>query len=156
MKRTALNRRVPMQPAQILDVIAEEQTWREDGGSITIHSGRTDGLRLTTSMPIDRAQIPAAAQSFLGSGKIVQHIRSAPVSDTARAAELHIVAEVPGAPLDVQVDISLLCGTDGITDLQALIEINSSLPLVGAMIESSAEPHIVTMIAKSLDRFPAR
>lgn len=145
-----------MQPAQLLDVMAQEQTWSEDGGRLTVHSGRTDGLRLTTTMPLHRDRLPAAAQSFLGSeAMIVQHIRCAPVADTAHAAELHIVAEVPGAPLDVRVDISLLRAADGVTDLRAIIEISSSLPLVGTMIEANAEPYIVEMISTSFDRFSA-
>lgn len=145
-----------MQPAQLLDVMAEEQTWSEDGGSLTVHSGRTDGLRLTTSTPVRREQVPAAAQSFLGSQpRVVQHIRSEPVPDTAHAAELHIVAEIPGAPIDVQVEISLLRRAEDLTDLHAHIEISSSLPLVGTMIEASAEPYIVEMISKGFDRFSA-
>ncbi|MGO2644183.1 DUF2505 domain-containing protein [Brevibacterium aurantiacum] len=145
-----------MRPAQILDFLADEQTWIKDGGNMLLQSGRNDGLRLTTSMPISRDQIPTAAQRFLGAeAKVVQHISSDPVADAADAANVLITAEIPGAPIDVRVDISLLRATDDFTELHARITTSCPLPLVGGMVESSAQPYVETMISKGFDKFPA-
>ena len=121
-----------------------------------LQSGRTDGLRLTASIPISRDQIPTAAQRFLGAeATIVQHISSEPVADDATESNLRITAEIPGAPINVQVDTSLLRVNDDVTALHARITIDCPLPLVGPMIESSAQPYVESMIAQGFDRLSA-
>lgn len=153
MRRATLKRRTTMWPAEILDHIADEQTWRADGATISVHSGRAEGLNLTASMPLPGNQVPTAAQRFLGAdARVIQHMRSAPVAETAAAANLNIEAEIPGVPLDVKVEITLLRQDDGFTDVHAVIETACSLPLVGRAIESGAQPHIEDMINGSLER----
>lgn len=142
-----------MWPAQILDTLADERTWVQDGGSMFLQSDRTEGLRLTASIPISHDQIPTAAQRFLGAeAKVVQHISSDPVADDATESNLRITAEIPGAPIDVQVDTSLLRAPDDVTALHARITIECPLPLVGPMIESSAQPYIESMISQGFDK----
>lgn len=153
MQHATLKRRVPMQPAEILDRIADEQTWRGDGATVSIHSSRAEGLNLTVSMPLPGDQLPTAAQQFLGAdARVVQHIRSVPVAETAATAGLTIDVEIPGAPLEIHVAITLLRQDDDFTDLHALIETACSLPLVGKAIEAGAQPYIEAMIAANLDR----
>lgn len=153
MQRATLKRRAAMWPAEILDRIADEQTWRADGATVSIHSSRAEGLSLTASMPLPGNQMPTSVQRFLGSdAKVIQHMRSAPVTETAAAANLAIDAGIPGVPLDVKVDITLCRQRDGFTDIQAVIETVCSLPLVGRAIETGAHPHIEDMITVSLDR----
>lgn len=142
-----------MWPAEILDRIADERTWHADDATVTINSNRTEGLDLRASMPLPGDRIPSAAQRFLGAGaRVVQHIRSAPVAETAAAAAASIDAEIPGLPLDVHVEITLTRLDDDFTDVHAVIETSCSLPFVGAAIETGAHPHIKEMIAASLDR----
>lgn len=153
MQRGTLKRRTAMWPAEILDRFADEQMWREDGATVSIHSGRAEGLNLSASMPLSGNQVPPAAQRFLGADpRIIQHIRSAPAAETAAAADMNIDAEIPGVPLDVHVEITLLRQDDDFTDIHAVIETACSLPFVGRAIESGAHPHIEDMIAASLDR----
>lgn len=155
MQRAELKRKVALGPAQILDVLADEDTWRADGASVEILSCRADGLRLTATMPLARDQLPAAAQSFVGAdARVVQHMSSEPVSETDDEATVDIEAEVPGVAIDVHVEISLVRDAEDCTDLHALIEIASSLPFVGRAIESGARPHIEAMISTRFDHLP--
>ncbi|MGO2943250.1 MAG: DUF2505 family protein [Brevibacterium aurantiacum] len=153
MQRATLKRRAAMWPAEILDRIADEGTWRTDGATLTVHSHRVEGLDLTASTPLSDNGVPTAAQRFLGTEpQLIQRLRSAPVADTAAVASLNIDAEIPGAPLEVHVEITMLRQDDNFTDVLAVIETVCSLPLVGKAIESGAQPHIKDMISVSLDR----
>ncbi|GAA1865956.1 DUF2505 domain-containing protein [Brevibacterium marinum] len=155
MQRAELKRKVALGPAQILDVLADEDTWRADGASVEILSGRADGLQLTATMPLARDQLPATAQSFLGAdAKVVQNISSEPVSESDDASTVNIDAEIPGVAIDVHVEISLIREAEDCTDLHALIEIVSSLPFFGRAIESGTRPHIQAMISTRFGHLP--
>lgn len=152
MKTIEMRRRLSLTPAQVLDRVADEETWAGDGASVTVHSGRADGIRITTSAAIPRASLPPMAERFVDpDARIVQRVTADPTADDARAAQLRIAAEVPGAPVDVSVVVDLAAASAG-TDLHAVTRVRSSMPLLGSAVESAVGPFVESMLTRSFDK----
>ncbi|GAA4285148.1 hypothetical protein GCM10022261_26790 [Brevibacterium daeguense] len=154
MKTIELRRRVPLLPADILDRIADERTWLSERTTVTVHSGRVEGIRLTTLTVIPPERLPAIATRFLGAGaELVQQVKAPPTAHDATASDLRIDAEVRGAPVDISIDIALRAAAVSGTDLHAVTRIVSSVPMFGGMVESALEPYVESLLIERLDKF---
>lgn len=153
MKRSEIVRLIPLMPAEIIDQIASENAGSKEGARVTVSAHRTDGLHMVATVPITVEDLPSQARRFLGSkAVVVERIRSAPVKDTAREARLDIEVEIPGLPLSISIDSSLVNSMARETSMRAQIEVESHVPLLGGLIEEKALPHVEKMISNSIER----
>lgn len=172
MKSFTLTGASPLSPARLRAGLLDPTMWRRRDG--VIESTTDDAL--TVSFPLGAHSVPDSLSRFVPADAVLRmEVRTAAEAPAGSPQTAHLLMTVPGAPVMVRTELTAhptapaapaapgdqtdraeppqaeVADGAGST-LSAHTEVESSVPLLGPMIESALEPVVRSQLSEKFDQ----
>ena len=148
MKTFSLTGTSALPPTRLRAGLLDPDTWRGQDAEPTVAA---DGS-LAVEFPLPAESVPESLARFAPrSGSLRMRVDPAAEAPAGQPQSARLTLTVPGAPVTVTVDLTAR-PADEATIVTADAQIESTVPLMGPLVESAVEPIVRTQLREKLDQ----